>query len=326
MITIEPYKEEYQYEINKMLSEISTEFETSIFTDDQPIEKIKYDKYWVAQEGQKTIGTVAIVLIENKYAILKNMFVKKDFRGKNFEVSQRLLLTALNWCNSENIPNIYLGTMKQFIAAQRFYEKNGFHKIEKNQLPEKFILNPLDTVFYEKKFFIPHSEIRKEFRIRNGNMQDLDSVKRLAQTTWKQFERVLTNENWKKLEETLSNENQYIELLQNSTSFIFENDDGQIIGMSFLIASGNPTEIYNEEQCYIRFVTASDNYKGLKIGQKLTEACIEFARNNGEKKIALHTSEFMYKARHIYEKLGFKIIKEIEPRYGKKYWLYEMYL
>jgi ribosomal protein S18 acetylase RimI-like enzyme len=34
----------------------------------------------------------------------------------------------------------------------------------------------------------------------------------------------------------------------------------------------------------------------------------------------------MDKARYIYEKLGFKIIKEIEPRYGKKYWLYEMSL
>ena len=96
--------------------------------------------------------------------------------------------------------------------------------------------------------------------------------------------------------------------------------------MSFLVASGNPTEIYNEDQCYIRFVTVSKEYEGLKIGQNLTQKCIEFARTNGEKKIALHTSEFMNKARHIYEKLGFKIVKEIEPRYGKKYWLYEMNL
>jgi ribosomal protein S18 acetylase RimI-like enzyme len=34
----------------------------------------------------------------------------------------------------------------------------------------------------------------------------------------------------------------------------------------------------------------------------------------------------MNAARHIYEKIGFKIIKELEPRLGKKYWLYELTL
>ena len=163
-------------------------------------------------------------------------------------------------------------------------------------------------------------------KIRNGTINDLYSVKQLGQNTWTQFERKLTNENWNKLSNTLSSENLYKDLLTNSASYVCENENGEIIGMSFLVASGNPTEIYNKEQCYIRFVTVSEKYKGLRIGQKLTEECIEFARNSGEKKIALHTSEFMDKARHIYEKLGFKIIKELEPRYGKKYWLYEMNL
>lgn len=163
-------------------------------------------------------------------------------------------------------------------------------------------------------------------KIRKGHINDLTFVKQLVQNTWKQFENNLTTKNWDKLSSSISNENLYKDLLQNSISFICENETGEVIGMSFLVASGNPTEIYNKEQCYIRFVTVSEKYKGLKLGQKLTEACIEFAKNNGEKKIALHTSEFMDKARYIYEKLGFKIIKEIEPRYGKKYWLYEMSL
>lgn len=163
-------------------------------------------------------------------------------------------------------------------------------------------------------------------KIRKGNINDLTSVKHLGQNTWKQFERKLTKENWNKLSNILSSENLYKDLLTNSASYVCENENGEIIGMSFLVASGNPTEIYSKEQCYIRFVTVSKKYKGLRIGQKLTEECIEFARNSGEKRIALHTSEFMDKARHIYEKLGFKIIKEIEPRFGKKYWLYEMSL
>lgn len=163
-------------------------------------------------------------------------------------------------------------------------------------------------------------------KIRSGNINDLTSVKQLEENTWKQFEKDLTNENWCKLSKSLSNENLYRDLLLNAKSFVCENEVGEIIGMSFLVASGNPTEIYSDDQCYVRFVTVSEKYKGLKLGQKLTKECIEFARNSGEKKIALHTSEFMDKARYIYEKLGFKIIREIEPRYGKKYWLYELNL
>lgn len=162
--------------------------------------------------------------------------------------------------------------------------------------------------------------------IRKGNIYDLNAVKELGLNTWKQFKKDLTPENWDKLSRLLSNESLYKGLLQNSISFVCENETGELIGMSFLVASGNPTEIYNKEQCYIRFVTVSEKYSGLKLGQKLTEECIGFAKNSGEKKIALHTSEFMDKARHIYEKLGFKITREIEPRYGKRYWFYEMNL
>lgn len=50
--------------------------------------------------------------------------------------------------------------------------------------------------------------------------------------------------------------------------------------------------------------------------------CIEVAKKNNEQIMALHTSEIMESARHIYEKLGFKILKEIEPRLGVRYWLY----
>lgn len=163
-------------------------------------------------------------------------------------------------------------------------------------------------------------------KIRLGNFSDLSAVKHLGQETWKQFEKELTLENWRQLSSIVSSESVYEDLLLNSTSFICENEIGEIIGMSFLVPSGNPTEIYTKEQCYIRFVTVSEKYKGLKIGQKLTERCIEFAKLNGEHRIALHTSEFMNKARHIYEKLGFRIIKEIEPRFGKKYWVYELIL
>lgn len=161
-------------------------------------------------------------------------------------------------------------------------------------------------------------------KIRQGNLQDLKQIKELAISEWTQFRSELTPENCEKLYDTLTNDKTYTDLILQSDSFVYENDQNEIIAFAFLVPSGNPTDIYNDQQSYIRFVTASKKYSGQKIGQTLTEKCIQKAKENGEKFVALHTSEMMNTARYIYEKLGFKIIKELEPRLGKKYWLYEL--
>jgi ribosomal protein S18 acetylase RimI-like enzyme len=162
--------------------------------------------------------------------------------------------------------------------------------------------------------------------IRQGKLQDLKQIKDLAVSEWAKFKSELTLENWEKLSHTLTNEKTYADLILLSDSFVCENNQGEIMGFGFLVSSGNPTEIYNNQQAYIRFVTVSKKYSGQKIGQTITEKCIEKAKENGERLVALHTSEMMNAARHIYEKLGFKIIKQLEPRLGKIYWLYELEL
>ena len=87
-----------------------------------------------------------------EFAILKKMFVRKSFRGKEIGVSNLLLQTAINWCIENNIEQLYLGTMDQFKGAQKFYLKNGFQKIPKSALPKQFLLNPIDDVFLLRKF------------------------------------------------------------------------------------------------------------------------------------------------------------------------------
>ena len=149
-------------------------------------------------------------------------------------------------------------------------------------------------------------------------------MKNLAIKSWGQFQPNLTVENWQKLQNSLTDDKTYKELLDNSHSIVATNSTDEIIGMAFLVPKGNPTEIYDKEWCYIRFVTVDPNYGGQGIGRKLTNLCIDKARQDNEKIIALHTSEMMDTARHIYERLGFKILKEIDQRLGKRYWLYKL--
>lgn len=160
--------------------------------------------------------------------------------------------------------------------------------------------------------------------IRAGNIDDLEQLRELALRSWAQFQDELTVENWQKLFNILNDKETYIELLGNSECIVCEAANKDIIGMAFLVPSGNATEIYKAEWCIIRFLSVDPTYSGLGIGRQLTEKCIELAKSNSEQTIALHTSEMMNTARHIYERLGFTILREIDPRFGKKYWLYTL--
>lgn len=159
---------------------------------------------------------------------------------------------------------------------------------------------------------------------RQGNINDLAQLKNLAVKSWGQFQSKLTSDNWLKLYNTLTNDTTYIELLDKSTSIICTTGSDKVIGMAFLVPKGNPTDIYDKDWCYIRFVSVDPAFGGQGIGRKLTTLCIDAAKKNNESVIALHTSEIMDAARHIYEALGFTILKDIGQRLGKQYWLYKL--
>jgi ribosomal protein S18 acetylase RimI-like enzyme len=160
-------------------------------------------------------------------------------------------------------------------------------------------------------------------KYREGNFDDVAELQKLALLSYGQFQNTLTEENWNKLRAHITNENLFPGLLKDSNGFVCENEN-EIIGMAFLVPKGNPTEIFQEDWSYIRMVGVHPNFGGKGIGKQLTQMCIDFARSSNEKIVALHTSEYMNAARHIYESLGFKQIRELEPRYGKRYWIYKL--
>ena len=77
------------------------------------------------------------------------MFVAKDYRGKEFGIGQSLLITLVAWARHKGITEIFLGTTEKFIAAQRFYEKNSFVEIQKQNLPVEFPVMAVDVKFYK---------------------------------------------------------------------------------------------------------------------------------------------------------------------------------
>lgn len=160
-----------------------------------------------------------------------------------------------------------------------------------------------------------------EFTYRSGTIKDKAELLELSILSYSPYTTLLSAEHANKLNAVLKDEERLESLINHSKSFVCIHQN-TIIGMAFIVPHGNPWDIFKSEWAYIRMVGVHPDYQGQGIAKKLTQMCITYAKENKESTIALHTSEFMDAARHIYENLGFKKVKEIEPRFGKKYWLY----
>jgi len=156
-IEIRPFSPVYEKKVIDLIVAIQRkEFDIPITADDQPdLKNIPeyYQKgdgnFWVALHNDKVVGTVSLLDIGGNLVALRKMFVNRDYRGRETGTAQKLLEISLNWAMTRGIRKIYLGTTPQFLAAHRFYEKNGFKEITKRDLPEVFPIMKVDTKFYK---------------------------------------------------------------------------------------------------------------------------------------------------------------------------------
>lgn len=155
-IEINQYNSIYKNDVaNLVLSIQQKEFNIPITLEDQPdLQNIEAffqygnGNFWVAIIDNNVIGTISLVDIGNQQVALRKMFVKDGYRGKVFGAGQALLNTVLEWAKEKQLTDIFLGTTEKYLAAHRFYEKNGFMEIKKTDLPKTFPVMQVDNKFY----------------------------------------------------------------------------------------------------------------------------------------------------------------------------------
>ncbi len=159
MISITPFTLRYQQQVIDLIVSIQAkEYGVSITANDQPnLKDINnyYQKnagnFWIALEGDEVVGTIALVDIGNQQGALRKMFVKQEYRrGKPLLIGQQLIDTLLETSQMHQIVEIFLGTVPNYYAAHRFYEKNGFERISESDLPNNFQIMGVDKYFYKK--------------------------------------------------------------------------------------------------------------------------------------------------------------------------------
>lgn len=165
----------------------------------------------------------------------------------------------------------------------------------------------------------------EELLYRSASIKDTEGLVQLSIDSYSPYLTLLTVEHANTLAGIIKDKEKIVALLEKAKCFVCIHQN-KIIGMAFLVPNGHPFNFYQPEWAQIRMVGVHPDCKGMGIATKLTKMCITHAKDTGETTIALHTSEFMDAARHIYESLGFKIERELDPIFGKRFWLYLLHI
>ena len=85
------------------------------------------NKYWVAEAGNKIVGGVGIGRLTDTICELQKMYCLPDARGSG--IAHQLMDTALEYAK-KYYRQCYLETLENMTAAQKFYEKHGFRRLD----------------------------------------------------------------------------------------------------------------------------------------------------------------------------------------------------
>ena len=155
-IEIKSLSNKYVNQVKDLVLNIQkNEFNISISIEDQP-DLLAIEEFYFSNGGNffgafadgELVGTIALVKCEDESGAIRKMFVKKEFRGKEFNIAQKLFDFVTEYSRKNGITRLYLGTVSVLKAAQRFYERNGFEVLEKSQLPAEFPIMGSDDIFF----------------------------------------------------------------------------------------------------------------------------------------------------------------------------------
>lgn len=155
---IQPFDGRFTREIGEMIVGIQAgEFGIPITIADQPdlgdiagFYHVGRGNFWIALSGETVIGTISLRDIGGRHAALRKMFVAPDRRGSKHGVAAALMATLLTHARTTGLSTIWLGTTDRYLAAHRFYEKNGFTRVRPDELPAAFPRMAVDNVFYRR--------------------------------------------------------------------------------------------------------------------------------------------------------------------------------
>lgn len=114
------------------------------FTENEQVDLIDTESFyidggfWIAKIRKEIVGTIGLQKLSSEKGVLRKMFVKLEFRGKEPRIGQVLFNELIRNSRSLNFKEIFLDTPSIAIASHKFYERNGFLQIGKEEIPDNY--------------------------------------------------------------------------------------------------------------------------------------------------------------------------------------------
>src|SRR5262249_47259584 len=86
------------------------------------------DRLWLAEQGDRLVGCIAIVGVSKTEAQLRWYLVGPSGRGRG--MGKELLRQAVAFCKDCAYQSVFLWTVRALSAAARLYQAAGFQKVE----------------------------------------------------------------------------------------------------------------------------------------------------------------------------------------------------
>jgi GNAT superfamily N-acetyltransferase len=110
--------------------------------------------------------------------------------------------------------------------------------------------------------------------------------------------------------------------LSDSGKIIVAKSKNSVIGAAAYIGPHKPkAAFFKPDWTIMRMRVASPLFRGLGVNRNLAEECIQLARRDQAKIVALHSTKLMTVALSMYERMGFKFHQEPEI-FGVPYGVY----
>ena len=152
------YQDIYKQQVIDLILHIqNSEAKINLTIEEQPdlLEvPLYYEKnggaFWIAVEKEKAIGTIAFMNYGSGNAVLKKFFVRSDWR--NQKIGYALYEKLITFLKDEKYKWVLLDTPSVATTSHRFYEKAGFRKITKENLPFRYEYPDRDSYLYLLEF------------------------------------------------------------------------------------------------------------------------------------------------------------------------------
>ena len=86
------------------------------------------ERIWIVEDGERTVGSLAIVKFSEREAQLRWLLLVPEVRGQG--IGRRLVEEALDFCRDAGYSSVFLWTVNTLPIAAKLYQSEGFRNTE----------------------------------------------------------------------------------------------------------------------------------------------------------------------------------------------------